>query len=202
MKIKIVNYGMGNIKSVQRAFKRVNFDVEVTNDLQELEKADKIILPGVGHFSAGIINLQKDGLSDVLKELILVKKKPVLGICLGMQLLTNNSEEGNIKGFGIIDLETKKFQLENLKVPHIGWNNVVLEKYSPLYKGINEEDKFYFVHSYYVENKELSNEALTTTSYGIDFVSSVSKDNIFATQFHPEKSQKPGLKLLENFAKI
>ncbi|NOU48474.1 MAG: imidazole glycerol phosphate synthase subunit HisH [Bacteroidales bacterium] len=202
MKLKIINYGLGNLMSIQRAFNRIGISSEIVDDISQLYTADKLILPGVGHFSSGMQNIRTNGLFDTLNELVLIKKIPILGICLGMQLFTEYSEEGNVDGMKWFNLKTKRFQLTELKVPHIGWNTVSVEKENELFKGIDKNAKFYFVHSYYVEIKEGNDDAITTTDYGIVFNSSLSKDNIFATQFHPEKSQKPGLKLLENFAKL
>ena len=202
IKIKIINYGLGNLRSIQRAFSRIGYNSEITDSLKELQSSDKLILPGVGYFSTGINNMHEIGLIDTLNELVLVKKRHILGICLGMQLFTRYSEEGDVNGLKWINLNTKRFPVSNLKVPHIGWNTATPIKNNDLFKGIDENSKFYFVHSYYVEKTIENTDTLTTTDYGIEFNSSLSKDNIFATQFHPEKSQKPGLKLLENFVNI
>lgn len=175
----------------------------ISSDYSDIASADRLILPGVGHFQHGMEQLQQLGLLEILKKEVLVNKKPILGICLGMQLLTKHSEEGNMAGMGFIDAQTKKLALKesSLKVPHMGWNSVRFQKESVLTADISAEPRYYFVHSYYVEctNQE---DILCTTNYGDDFVSGFQHNNIFGLQFHPEKSHKFGMELLANFCKL
>ena len=202
--ITVVDYGLGNLRSVEKAIQRLNFKAKITNNPDVLRKAKKIILPGVGHFSHGIGNIKGRGFFEILNELVLDKKIPILGICLGMQLMTEFSEEGNSKGFGWINAQTKKFSFNSdnkLKIPHMGWNNVFIKKASPLGKDINENDFFYFVHSYYVECQD-EQDILFKTIYGVEFVSGFQKDNVFGVQFHPEKSHEAGLQIIKNFAEL
>ncbi|OGL51291.1 MAG: imidazole glycerol phosphate synthase, glutamine amidotransferase subunit [Candidatus Schekmanbacteria bacterium RIFCSPHIGHO2_02_FULL_38_11] len=208
--IAIVDYGMGNLRSVQKAFEKLKFDALITREQKEIENAKAIVLPGVGAFKDCMDNLENLKLVAPIVDGI-KKGKPFLGICLGLQLLFSESEEfGLHRGLDIIKGRVKRFppdlsDLEGdrgkLKIPHMGWNRIKIIKKAPIYEGIDDESYFYFVHSYYVipEDKGF---AATETSYGINFVSSIWKDNIFATQFHPEKSQKAGLKVLENFGRL
>ncbi len=199
--IIIVDYGMGNLRSILKVFQKLDVKALVSSQPGDLEKASKIILPGVGHFAMGMKNLREYGLIDVLNRLALIEKKPILGICLGMQLLTRKSEEGMVDGLGWIDAETERFSLGDhikLRVPHMGWNSLEKKKESILLEDLNPEDLFYFVHSYHVKCQK-TEDILTTTNYGITFVSTIEKENIFGTQFHPEKSHKSGIKLLKNF---
>lgn len=200
--IAIINYNMGNLRSVEKAFKRIDEPCVVTSDHTEIANADKVLLPGVGHFKNGMNELEKLGLVKLIKELAFDKRKPFLGICLGMQLLSNFSEEGDTDGLSMIESQTKKFpDLGRLKVPHIGWNTIDRNAEHPIFDGIAADKQFYFVHSYYVESTNREN-VLTETEYGIRFTSSVIKENIIGVQFHPEKSHQQGLKLLKNFASI
>ena len=201
--ITIIDYGMGNLGSIANMIKKVGGQSLITLELNEIKKATKLLLPGVGSFDNAVKNLQDLSLIDIIRKKVIEDKTPILGICLGMQLLTHSSEEGKLKGFGFIDAEAKKFNFdtldENFPAPHMGWNKTQLQKESKLY--IDNDDinrRFYFVHSYAVT---CNNEAdiLTTTHYGYDFVSSFEKDNIIGCQFHPEKSHKYGMKLLKNF---
>ncbi|MDH4226323.1 MAG: imidazole glycerol phosphate synthase subunit HisH [Deltaproteobacteria bacterium] len=198
--IAIVDYGMGNLRSVEKAFKKVGLDASVTSDAAKIASASKVVLPGVGAFEECMKNLSKDGLDEAVVKAV-KSGKPFLGICLGLQLLFDESEEeGTHKGLGLVGGKIKKFG-PGLKVPHMGWNTVKKNKpASPMLSGINENEYFYFVHSYYPvpDDKTI---ALTMTEYGSEFVSSIETDNIRAFQFHPEKSQRAGLKLIENFAK-
>jgi len=195
---------MGNLKSVQKAFQKIGCDVVISNNHHEIKEADKIILPGVGAFKDGMKHLQELGLIELLYEEIIVKKKLFLGICLGMQLLATKSyENGEVEGLNWIKASVTKFNfLQNikLKIPHTGWNNIIYKMKTPLYKGILNNSDFYFVHSYYFKTEE--DIILSTTEYGKEFISSINKENIYACQFHPEKSQKVGLKLLENFVNL
>lgn len=201
--IAIIDYDMGNIASILNMFKRIGErNVVLTKDPEVIKSATKLILPGVGAFDAGMSNLRESGLVEVLTEQVVVKKKPVLGICLGMQLLANSSEEGLEKGLGWVDADVRKFKFENtdLKIPHMGWNYIQLVKKSNLLQG-DLKRKFYFVHSYYFHCNN-SNDVLATTSYGIDFSCMIQHDNVYGAQFHPEKSHKFGMELFENFAKL
>ncbi|MBI5412974.1 imidazole glycerol phosphate synthase subunit HisH [Candidatus Peregrinibacteria bacterium] len=200
--IAIIDYGMGNLRSIAKAIEYVGGHVLVTDKVNDIKKADKIILPGIGAFRDGIAELKKNGLDLELKESIIEKGKPFLGICLGMQMLAKRSYEfGEFDGLGFIDAEVVHFNydvLNGLKVPHVGWNDVIFNGSHILFRGIPDSCDFYFVHSYHLvpSNKML---VAATCNYGVDFVAAIHKDNIFATQFHPEKSQKYGLKFLENF---
>jgi imidazole glycerol-phosphate synthase subunit HisH len=202
--ITIVNYGMGNLGSVQNMFKRIGIPTEVTSDISKIENAEKLLLPGVGAFEAAIQKIKESGIKEILDKKVLEDKVPVLGICLGMQLLTKGSEEGVSPGLGWIPAQTLKFNFTTdaaLKVPHMGWNNVHPVKTSKLTLNFDDETRFYFVHSYYVK-ADNAEDVLTTTHYGIDFDSIIQHENIYGAQFHPEKSHKFGMRLLENFARI
>jgi len=196
-KIVIIDYGMGNLRSVQKAFEVSGVNPKVTSSRFDIGKADKIILPGVGAFSQAMHELKKNGLIEVLKDKI-CSGTPYLGLCLGLQILFSSSEEGSAKGLGLLPGKVKKFN-GNEKVPHMGWNTLSLKKRNcPLMKGVSKKDFFYFVHSFYAVPED-KNTILSTTDYGINFCSSIWQDNIFATQFHPEKSQQAGLRIIGNF---
>ena len=203
-KIIIVDYGMGNLFSVRKKLYSLGIDAIVTSDKKELETADKIILPGVGHFAKAMENLKNKGLIKVLNQAVLVEKKPVLGICLGVQLMAKFSEEGNVDGLGWIDATVERFKIKDTlkyKVPQMGWNTVSQEKDSKLMHNISLEDEFYFVHSYHLNvlEKEI---ILNKTNYEYDFVSAIEKDNIFGVQYHPEKSHNAGAQLIKNFIEL
>ena len=199
--IQIINYGLGNLGSVQNMLKRINVQSVIIKNPRDLI-TDKIILPGVGSFDTGMNNLLNDGWIEVLNEKVLKERVPTLGICLGMQLMTNRSEEGCLGGLGWIDGEVIKFPANNLKIPHMGWNVVkpVNERPSIL-QSEKDELRFYFVHSYYVRVKNRSEE-LGETNYGDNFTSAFRRENIYGVQFHPEKSHKFGMMLLRNFASL
>lgn len=200
--IAIVDYAMGNLHSVKKAFERVGAKVLVTSDPEQILRAEKLVLPGVGAFPDAMKELRKRGLIQAIKKFI-SSGMPYLGICLGLQLLLTRSEEGKgAKGLDIIRGTVKRFRLSpaRLKVPHIGWNQIQMRN-CPLFKGIPDNSYMYFVHSYYADPEDKSQVA-AVTDYGIEFASLVFKDNIFATQFHPEKSQQLGLRLLENFVNL
>ncbi|WP_457570087.1 imidazole glycerol phosphate synthase subunit HisH [Desulfurobacterium sp.] len=200
--IAVIDYGMGNLRSVSKAVEYVGGDVIVTDDKEKIKDAEAIILPGVGAFKDAVKNLrERDLWETVITEV--EKGKPFLGICLGLHLLFEKGYEfGEEDGLGIIKGKVVRFELpHDYKIPHMGWNQVSIKKNSPFLKEIKEGEFFYFVHSYYVKPEDKS-VILTTTDYGIEFVSSIEKDNVIATQFHPEKSQKAGLKLLSNFLEM
>lgn len=201
--IIIIDYGMGNIRSVLNKIHRAGHNAEVSYQPEMIEKADKLILPGVGHFSNGMKRLKERNLLEILNRRVLTDKIPILGICLGMQLLTLHSEEGDVNGLGWIDAETIRFRINDIrhKVPHMGWNSIEQKKESRLLNGIPDSSYFYFVHSYHVKCNK-AEDILTTSNYVYDFVSAVEKENIFGTQFHPEKSHGTGERMLNNFLNI
>ncbi len=199
--IVIVDYGMGNLHSVQKKLLRLHAEVLITADPKEILNAGKLILPGVGHFGKAMENLKRLNLIEVLNEAVLVQKKPILGICLGMQLMTKKSKEGDVEGLGWFDAEVVHFKVNDslkYKVPHTGWNGVSIHKESPLMQGIPENTEFYFVHSYHVQTNDAS-IVLNETEYEYNFVSALEKDNIFGVQYHPEKSHDAGELLMRNF---
>ena len=204
MKIIIIDYGAGNIKSIQFAFKRLGYEAKLSNAIEEIKAADKIIFPGVGHFSKAMENLKKLNVIQSLNEKVLEKKTPVLGICLGMQLMALSSEEGKSNGLGWFDATVRKFNIKdklNFKVPQMGWNTISINKKSDLMKNIPDQSEFYFIHSFYIKcNKE--EDILNTTVYESEFVSGIQKDNIFGVQYHPEKSHEIGEKIFKNFIQI
>ena len=200
-KIVIVDYGMGNLQSVFRKFSLLGITPVVSKELSTIKTADKLVLPGVGHFGKAIENLKTLGLYDVLNHSVLNKKTPILGICLGMQLMTNLSEEGDVKGFGWVDAKVEKFRINNTleyKVPHVGWNQVDIKKESRLMTGISNLSEFYFVHSYACKCNH-KDDVLNVSNYEIEFDSAFEKDNIFGVQYHPEKSFEVGKTLINNF---
>ncbi len=203
--IVVVNYGIGNLGSVLNMLKKVGADAIISSDPVEIEKADKLILPGVGAFDAGMKHLMDSNLIGVLKEKARGRRAPTLGICLGMQMLMENSEEGELPGLGWIEGSNVRFRIEegngHLKVPHMGWNTVTVKRHDSLFKDLDDEARFYFVHSYRVVCKNDS-DVLATTHHGDEFVSALQNGNIMGTQFHPEKSHKFGMKLLSNFAEL
>ena len=207
--IAIIDYGMGNLRSVQKGFQAVGADAIITSDSQKILSAKSVVLPGVGAFKACIDNLHQFDLIDTIKKSI-QSGKPFLGICLGLQLLFSQAEEfGSVSGLDIIkgkvvgfkDAKLKSEAGEPLKIPHMGWNNVQAKSSHPLFDSVPDRSYFYFVHSYYVVPEDKTTVA-TTTNYGIDFVSGIQHENIHAFQFHPEKSQKLGLAVLRNFSTL
>lgn len=201
LNVAIIDYGMGNLFSVARKLSGLGAMPYITNKASDLSRADKIILPGVGHFRQGMDHLHDLGLTDALHEHAVVKKKPVLGICLGMQLMADSSEEGEGKGLGWIQAHFARFRVEDTiryKVPHTGWNQVDILRQSPLFEGIPDQSEFYFVHSYCC-SIVAPEHILCQTSYSYPFVSAYQNENVFGVQFHPEKSHDNGLRLLENF---
>ena len=193
MKIVIINYGAGNIQSIMFAIERLGYKAVLSNNPDEIKAADKVIFPGVGEASYAMKMLKESGLDDLIPTL----KQPVLGICLGMQLMCTYSEEGNTKGLGIFDLDVVKFT-SKVKVPQMGWNNIYNLK-SNLFKGIAENEYMYLVHSFY---SPLCAETIATTNYELEYSSALENDNFFGTQFHPEKSGDIGEKILGNFLKL
>lgn len=200
-RILIPDFGMGNLHSVERSLHRMNVTPIVSSDYREIAKADKIILPGVGHFQTAMKNLSYLKMIDPLNEFVLSKKNPILGICLGMQLMTKSSEEGNVPGFGWIEATVIKFKIMdtlNYKIPHIGWNKVIMTKESSLFKNIPDLSEFYFIHSYHA-CVMANTDIITETLYETRFPSAIAKENIFGVQFHPEKSHQSGAVVLQNF---
>ncbi|WP_298238280.1 imidazole glycerol phosphate synthase subunit HisH [uncultured Algibacter sp.] len=193
MKLVIINYGAGNIKSIQFAFNRLGYNAILSNDAEEIKSADKIIFPGVGEASSAMKMLKESGLDKLIPTL----KQPVLGICLGMQLMCLHTEEGDTEGLGIFQTKVKRFS-DNVKVPQMGWN-VIKELKSDLFKGVKENEYMYLVHSYYAEH---CNETIATTDYEINYASALQHENFYGTQFHPEKSSVSGAKILQNFLEL
>jgi glutamine amidotransferase len=204
--IVIVDYGMGNLGSIANMFKKIGVQSRVSSDLDEIGRAPKLILPGVGAFDAAMERIDAGGFRAVLNRKALEERIPVLGICLGMQLLTESSDEGKLDGLGWIPARAISFRARNpteMKSPQMGWNLVQLSQPSALTAGFAElaEPRFYFVHSYFVECRDPANSILRTT-YGVTYDSGIQKENIYGVQFHPEKSHRFGMKLLENFARL
>jgi glutamine amidotransferase len=200
--IAIVNYGMGNLGSVLNMLKYIGVEAKVTDNKKDIQNSEKLILPGVGSFDKAMEKINSTELREVLDEQALIKQKPILGICLGMQLLTRGSKEGIIPGFGWINAEAIRFP-DNLgiRIPHMGWNNIHPSTPSLLTKNLNFNSRFYFVHSYRVHVDKPENSILTC-NYGVNFEAAIQRDNIFGVQFHPEKSHKFGMQLLKNFTLI
>lgn len=200
--IAIVDYGLGNLGSIANMLKVIGEKSIITSNETEIKKVDKIILPGVGAFDAGMSKLAEKGLIDVIKEQALQVGKPILGICLGMQLLGRKSEEGGLAGLGLIPFDNVRFKLDNtdLKVPHMGWDIVDFKQKNPLVNNLEGVQRYYFVHSYHVKC-DLQENVLMTCDYGYEFAAAVVKDNIYGVQFHPEKSHNFGMSLLSNFVK-
>lgn len=203
--ITIVNYGLGNIQAIVNIYKRLNIPATIAASADELAEAEKIILPGVGAFDWAIRRLNESGMRDVLVELVVGKGKPVLGICVGMQMMAKSSEEGVLEGLAWIDAEVKRFDetafSQKTRLPHMGWNDVIPKKTDRLFRGLEIGARFYFLHSYYfVPCRE--SDVLAITDYNGPFASGVRSGNIFGVQFHPEKSHQWGIQLLKNFAEL
>jgi glutamine amidotransferase len=205
--ITIIDYGMGNLRSVQKGFERIGYSAQVTSDPRVVARAERLVLPGVGAFRDCMKNLEDGGFVEPIRQVI-AAERPFLGICVGMQLLLTDSVEfGLYPGMNIIPGHVLRFPDgmveggEKLKVPHMGWNQISIERPSPLFRGIDDGVNVYFVHSYYEQPDDAATVAATSI-YGIKFCAALWKDNIVATQFHPEKSQKVGLQMLENFGKM
>lgn len=203
--ITIIDYGVGNINAFVNVYKRVNVPTKIAKTAADLEGAQKIILPGVGHFDHAMSELIKSGMREKLDELVMEKKIPVIGICVGMQMMGNSSDEGKLAGLGWIDASIKKFDETKIKqvtrLPHMGWNDVNPVISNPLFEGLEKDALFYFLHSYYFECNN-SSDILATSDYGEEFACAAHHENIYGIQFHPEKSHHYGETLLHNFAKL
>lgn len=203
--ISIVDIGLCNVGSVRNMLRRIGVLAEITASPKDLAASQGIILPGVGHFAEAMKRMRQTGFDEAVSEAALDQRKPILGICLGMQLLGETSEEGDSRGLGLLPATFVKFDPADmdgrLPVPHMGWNTVQLQKANPLFGQMAEGSRFYFVHSYYAVTRDPGID-LAKTRYGLDFVSAYARDNIMGVQFHPEKSHKFGMKLLQNFAAL
>ena len=203
--ITIVDYGMGNLGSIRNTFQRLNIESQITSKPEDIINAKKIILPGVGAFDRGMHNINERGLLPALQTSVFTNHVPILGICLGMQLLSNRSDEGQTEGLGWIDAETIRFMFDkmdtNRKIPHIGWNSINLKQEDPIVSGVNSDDRFYFVHSYHISDID-EKLVIGTTDYGYIFPSLIRQDNIWGIQCHPERSHQSGFKILQNFMRL
>jgi glutamine amidotransferase len=203
-RIIIIDYGMGNLNSIKRKLSILGIDAIITNIYSEISNSDKLILPGVGHFYQAVKNLKQMNIWEALNDAVLIKGTPILGICLGMQLMAKHSEEGDIDGLGWLDAEVVRFHMNDFisyKVPHIGWNKISKLRESELMKDIPDLSEFYFVHSYYFNCNDPS-DILNETEYEKIFTSAVEKGNIFGVQYHPEKSHDVGIQVLKNFINL
>jgi len=202
--VVIVDYGVGNHHSVKKAVSRITEYCVVTSNVEDIKTADKIILPGVGHFATAMAEIKRLGLVDPLNEAVLERQKPVLGICLGMELMARHGEEGDAAGFGWLDAVSVRFRhsdTDRYKVPHMGWNQISLKKDSRLTQGIPDLSEFYFAHSYYLKVADTTS-LLSETEYETIFPSAIERDNLFGVQFHPEKSHDAGRRILANFIEL
>jgi glutamine amidotransferase len=203
--ITLINYGVGNLYAFQNVYKRLNIPTKIANTYSDLEDAEKLILPGVGSFDYAMARLNDSGMRDKLDELVCEKKVPVIGICVGMQMMGHRSDEGELEGLKWIEAEVLKFDVslinQRTKLPHMGWNDVALQNANPLFEGLDKDMIFYFLHSYYVKCKHKI-DVSTITNYAFPFTSAVNHKNIYGVQFHPEKSHQYGEKILLNFAKL
>lgn len=202
--IGIIDYGVGNIKAFANIYKNLNISFKIVKDISEFENITKLILPGVGSFDHAMTSLQNSGMREKLDELVLEKKIPVIGICVGMQMLAKSSEEGTLNGLGWIDGIVKKFdksKIKNAPLPHMGWNNLKIEKKNKIFDNLEENPRYYFLHSYYFEceNKE---DVIATATYGEKFDCMINHKNIYGIQCHPEKSHHNGMQLLKNFGEL
>ncbi|MFH1386957.1 MAG: imidazole glycerol phosphate synthase subunit HisH [bacterium] len=205
MSVAIIDYGAGNLRSVQKAFEAAGINAEITKDKTTIHSAQGIVLPGVGSFDAAISELRALSLEAVIEEVIALNK-PFLGICLGLQHLFESSEEGKMKGLGVLAGKVKQFTFtntpwSNLSIPHMGWNRLLIKNKAPIFEGIDEGTMMYFAHSYYAVPTD-SQVIAATTDYGPEFTSAIWKNNLFGLQFHPEKSGAAGLRILQNFGKL
>ena len=202
--IIIIDFGMGNLRSIAHKMGKLNIVAEVSSNPEKISSASKLILPGVGAFGAGMNNLNNLGLIDVLNQKVMHEKTPILGVCVGLQLFCRNSEEGDVAGLGWIDAEVKRFKFpeeSDLRVPHVGWNTLIKKRDNCLLSGFEAERHFYFTHSFYVDSHS-PEDIVASTLYGIEFASVIKHDNIFGVQFHPEKSHKKGTEIYRNFVEI
>jgi imidazole glycerol-phosphate synthase subunit HisH len=200
--IVVLDYGVGNLRSVSNMLRKAGADVRISSDPADVAAADKLLLPGVGHFDHGMRMLRKSGLKDVIDQFVLEDRKPVLGICLGAQILGRGSEEGDEPGLGWVDMECRRLpESDNHRVPHMGWNQLDLKRASPLFPEPAPDSRYYFVHSYYMVFVDPA-EVVATTRHGIEFTCAVQHNNVFGTQFHPEKSLRHGLEVMRAFAAL
>lgn len=203
--ITIIDYGVGNIFAFQNVYKRLDIPTKIAKTVKDLTEAEKLILPGVGSFDYAMSQLNASGMREKLDELVIEKKVPVIGICVGMQMMGNRSDEGELEGLKWIDSEVLKFDesliQQRTKLPHMGWNDVTPVRDHPLFNGLEKEAIFYFLHSFYFKCSNPT-ESIAISDYGISFSSAVNRDNIYGIQFHPEKSHQYGERLLHNFAKL
>lgn len=203
--ITIINYGLGNINAFCNLYKRLNIDIKISSDIDNLSEATKLILPGVGAFDHAMAQLNKSGMRGKLEELVIINKIPILGICVGMQMLADKSDEGMLPGLGWIKGNVKIFDKKLIpyktKLPHMGWNEVKPVYENRIFAGLEKKTRFYFLHSYYFECSN-NEDVISTTEYGITYASAVNNNNIFGVQFHPEKSHTNGIRLLKNFAEL
>jgi glutamine amidotransferase len=203
--ITIINYGLGNILAFANLYKRMNVPVTIATRAQDIEAASKLILPGVGAFDHAMELLDGSGMREMLDEMVLRQAVPVLGVCVGMQILAGSSDEGKLSGLGWIDGRVRRFDETKLhqpaRLPHMGWNDVVPQRGARLFAGLEQDSRFYFLHSYYFDCAS-NNNVLATSEYGVEFGSAVHSGNIYGVQFHPEKSHDYGVRLLKNFAEL
>lgn len=203
--IAIIDYGVGNIKAFENIYKQLNIPFKIAKNSHDLDEATKLILPGVGAFDHAMMSLQHSGMRDKLDELVLEKKLSVLGICVGLQMLANSSEEGVLPGLGWIDGKVKKFDIDKLTasmpLPHMGWNNINIVSNNRLLKDLDKESRYYFLHSYYIECKN-NEDVIAYSEYGEEFASIINHENIYGIQPHPEKSHNNGITLLKNFGEL
>lgn len=203
--VVVIDYGMGNIGSILNMLKRIGVEAVISADAQEIQAADKLILPGVGAFDHGMKNIHDRGLFKVLNDTVMGNRIPILGICLGMQLFGLSSEEGSLDGFMWLPARAVRFRNEGaqkpLRIPHMGWNAITIRRMSPLFRGLEMDCRFYFVHSYHMECENME-DVVATANYGYDFVCAMARDNLIGVQFHPEKSHRFGMMLLKNFVEV
>jgi glutamine amidotransferase len=198
--IKVIDYGLGNVSAILNVYKRLNIQASVATNAQDLQSAEKIILPGVGAFDSAMSRFNHSGMREVAQVLVIEKKIPILGICVGMQILADSSQEGDLEGLGWIPGEVIKFSSQ-VRCPHMGWNNIKPRSANPILKDLDEEASFYFLHSYYFKTLNES-DIISTSNYNGEFASMIHSKNIYGAQFHPEKSHKYGSLLLKNFAEL